>query len=136
MTYKSNRTGQGEQPKEEQQPIRIEVQSEDKQLGGKALQRLYEAATIETVHAATECAGFYFAAQRSGPRGDWDEVTMPPGNYLIVKIVEKPTARPGLYAVKAPREEFWDCTNCKNRKIGGAFKECPSCGRAREEKTN
>jgi hypothetical protein len=72
-------------------------------LSREALQALYAIGAIETVHIVTNCTGFYFAAEFG--KGPWTDQNMPPGNYLVVKIVEKPSANAGLYGVKAPKAE-------------------------------
>jgi hypothetical protein len=69
----------------------------------EALAALYDISAVETVHAVTESTSFYFAAEFQ-QRGPWNEITMPPGHYLIVKIVERPTRQAGLFAVRAPKE--------------------------------
>ena len=65
------------------------------------LQQLYEIQTIETVHAITDAERVdVTAAMRDG---NDRALTLPPGNYLVVKVTVRPTSRPGLFGVVAPK---------------------------------
>ena len=64
------------------------------------LQGLYDAASIETVHVVTSCEGATFTATLGGKKSS---IKMPPGNYILVRVVEQPTSTPGLFAVVAPK---------------------------------
>jgi len=62
------------------------------------LQGLYAIGGIETVHAVTGCDGLILNAVIGGSRVSQ---RMPPGNYILVRMVERPTERAGLFAVRS-----------------------------------
>ncbi len=65
------------------------------------LQRLYELADIETVHAIT--AADVVDVTVKMPDGQDRSLTLPAGHYLVLRVVDRPTVRPGLYGVVAPK---------------------------------
>lgn len=74
---------------------------EQEVLTRSALQGLYAVGTIETLHVVSGAVGVTvkaFIAGEEGPR----ELALPEGNYLIGRVVERPTATPGLFGVRAP----------------------------------
>jgi hypothetical protein len=64
------------------------------------LQQLYEIQTIETVHAITSAERVDLKAIIDGTDRS---LTLPPGHYLVLKVVARPTERPGLFGVVSPK---------------------------------
>jgi hypothetical protein len=65
------------------------------------LQQLYEIQTIETVHAITDAERVDLTVKL--PDSDDRALTLPPGHYLVLKVVVRPTERRGLFGVVAPK---------------------------------
>ena len=73
--------------------------SDEKVLTRDELQGLYSLGGIETVHVVTGCDGLVLTATL----GDGKVAQrMPEGNYILVRLVNKPTTRKGLFAIRAP----------------------------------
>ena len=65
------------------------------------LQRLYELEQIETVHAVSEARSVDISVDIGDniPR----TLHLPAGSYLVLRVVDAPVAKAGLYAIVAPR---------------------------------
>ncbi len=75
--------------------------AEEKPQPKTTLQQLYEIQTIETVHAITGAE--HVEVTVTMPDGNDRVLGLPPGHYLVLKVVARPTSRPGLYGVVAPK---------------------------------
>jgi hypothetical protein len=70
-------------------------------LARETLQGLY-ALGAETVHVVTDADGVVVSVQIAG-EGGLREIALPPGSYLIARVVSHPTEHAGLFGVRAPR---------------------------------
>lgn len=72
------------------------------------LTSLYDEEQIETVHAITGAENVLLRVTLGG-NVDQDgkrkmiDLQLPAGNYLIERVVSRPTAKRGLFAIQAPR---------------------------------
>jgi hypothetical protein len=64
------------------------------------LQQLYDIQTIETVHAITSAERVDLTVKVDGRDR---ALTLPPGHYLVLKVVTRPTEYPGLFGVVSPK---------------------------------
>ncbi len=75
--------------------------AEEKQQPKTTLQQLYDIQTVETAHAITDADHVeVIATMRDGNNR---ALGLPAGHYIIVRVTIRPTSKPGLYGVVAPK---------------------------------